>query len=508
MTSAHPQTAISRRAVLSAGISAAALTALTACSAPSASPALIAPTSRAVAAAERARRSTGVIRTTALNAGSNPLDLAGTTVETWSFGAVPAPIIRVNAGDTVRAALRNQLPVATSLHWHGVALRNDMDGVPPITQAAVQPGTRFTYDFIAEHPGTYWFHPHVGAQIDRGLYGALIVDDPKEPLQYDEEWVVILDDWLDATPEAVLKQLSRGMKAMGGMNGMDGMDGMLMQDGNMLMGATSKLLGGDAGDVFYPRYLVNGHPADDPETFRSKPGRRVRIRIINAGGDTVFRVALGGHSLTITHTDGYPVQHSEVDSVLIGMGERYDVVTTLKSGVFPFVASAEGKQDAGLAVVRTAAGRAPAPLASLSELNKRVGRAGTLRAEPTVTLSPRRPDRDVTLKLSGSMTKYDWAINGRRFNERALLEDAEVIRSGDRVRLNFVNTTTMWHPMHLHGHTYQHLGGGPRKDTSIVFPKQTLTVEFDADNPGNWITHCHNIYHAEAGMMAVLAYRA
>jgi FtsP/CotA-like multicopper oxidase with cupredoxin domain len=502
MSTPQHRSPFTRRAFLGTGLSAAALAALSACSPTPLAPSLVAPASRAVAAAERARRATGVVRTATLAASPHSLDLAGTTVDTWSFGGVPAPTIRANAGDTIRATVLNELPAPTSLHWHGVALRNDMDGVPPITQAAIQPGKQFTYDFIAEHPGTYWFHPHVGVQIDRGLYGALIVEDPKEPLQYDAEWVVILDDWLDATPEAVLKQLSQGMKSMGGMGG------MVMQDGNMLMGATSKLLGGDAGDVFYPRYLINGRPKADPETFRAKPGNRVRIRFINAGGDTAFRVALGGHTLTITHTDGYPVQHTEVDSVLIGMGERYDVITTLKSGVFPLVASAEGKQEAGFAVVRTAAGRAPSAMATLPELDKRVGRATGLRADQSVALPARKPDREVTLKLSGSMTNYDWAINGRRFDERAPLTDAEVIRSGDRVRLNFVNTTSMWHPMHLHGHTYQHASGGPRKDTSIVLPKQTLHVDFDADNPGEWITHCHNIYHAEAGMMAVLAYRA
>ena len=505
MSSPDLSAPLTRRALLGTGMSAAAVAALTACSAAPAAPGLVAPTARAVAATERARRSTGAVRATTLRAGLDTLDLGGAAVDTWSFGGVPAPTIRASAGDTIRATLLNRLPAPTSVHWHGVALRNDMDGVPPITQAAVQPGEQFTYEFIAEQPGTYWFHPHVGVQIDRGLYGALVVDDPKEPLQYDEEWVVILDDWLDATPETVLQQLSQGMKSM---DGMDGMDGMVMRDGNMLMGATSKLLGGDAGDVFYPRYLVNGRPVNDPETFRTEPGSRLRIRFINAGGDTAFRVALGGHALTITHTDGYPVQHREVDSVLIGMGERYDVLTTLQSGVFPLVASAEGKQDAGFAIVRTAAGRAPDPLKTLAELDGRVGRAADLRADPAVGLAPRRPDREVTLKLSGSMSGYDWAINGRRFDARAPLRDAEVIRSGERVRLSFVNTTTMWHPMHLHGHTYQHQGGGPRKDTSIVLPKQTLRVDFDADNPGRWITHCHNIYHAEAGMMAVLAYRA
>jgi FtsP/CotA-like multicopper oxidase with cupredoxin domain len=110
--------------------------------------------------------------------------------------------------------------------------------------------------------------------------------------------------------------------------------------GVMLMGATSPLLGGDAGDVRYPFYLINGRMAVAPRTAAARPGQRARIRLINAGGDTAFRVALGGHRLTVVHADGYPVQPVDADAVLLGMGERYDVIVTLGDGVFPLVASA------------------------------------------------------------------------------------------------------------------------------------------------------------------------
>lgn len=100
------------------------------------------------------------------------------------------------------------------MHWHGLALRNDMDGVPALTQQAVKAGADFTYRFAVSHPGTYWIHPHSGVQLDRGLYAPLIVEDPKEPLAYDKEWVVVLDDWLDgvdgSTPDAVLDELTEG----------------------------------------------------------------------------------------------------------------------------------------------------------------------------------------------------------------------------------------------------------------------------------------------------------
>ncbi|QDZ15920.1 multicopper oxidase family protein [Humibacter ginsenosidimutans] len=497
----NPSHPITRRRLLAAGLGTAALATLAGCTSPP--PRLISPTSSAVTTAEEARRSTGRVVSATLNAQPMQLDLAGKMANTWAFGSTPAPTIRVSAGDTVLAQVTNQLPDPTSVHWHGVALRNDMDGVPPLTQKAIAPDNSFAYKFIAEHPGTYWFHPHVGTQLDRGLYGALIVEDPHDPLRYDEEWVVVLDDWLDgvtATPDQVLKQLSKGMASMG-------MDGMLMRMGNMLMGTNSPLLGGDTGDVYYPEYLINGRPPADPETFTAKPGSRIRIRFINAGGDTAFRVALGGHALTITHTDGYPVEPKDVDSVLLGMGERYDVIVTAGDGVFPLVASAEGKDAAGFALLRTAAGTAPAPTTSIPELvSSRVGTADQLATASAVRLRSKPVDRTLTMKLSGDMSSYDWAINNRRFDIKKPLQDALRVRKGERVRLKLVNDTKMWHPMHLHGHTYQHPNGGPRKDTSIVLPGKTLQVEFDADNPGQWLSHCHNIYHGESGMMTVVAY--
>ncbi|GAA4209284.1 multicopper oxidase family protein [Actinocatenispora rupis] len=408
---------------------------------------------------------------------------------------MPGREIRLRAGEQLDAVLRNDLPEPTTLHWHGVALRNDADGVPGVTQAAVAPGASHRYRFTAPHPGTYWFHPHVGTQQDRGLYGALVVEDPHEPLAYDEEWTVVLDDWLDGvtgTPDEVLRELRRGMD-------------MSHPGRYMLMGATSLLLGGDAGDVRYPLFLLNGRTADAPDALRAKPGTRVRLRIVNAGGDTAFRVALGGHRLRVTHADGFPVEPVDTDALLLGMGERYDVLVTLADGVFPLVALAEGKGGAALGIVRTGAGRAPSASTRPAELERKVLGYRQLAATPAVRLARRRPDRTVTLRLAGSMSTYEWTIDGRRYDPAYRIP----VEGGERVRLRFVNETSMWHPMHLHGHSFALGGaGGPRKDTAIVLPNETVVAEFDADNPGLWMIHCHNVYHAESGMMTVLGYRA
>ena len=500
---AQPPT-LTRRAALGAGLGIAATAVLAGCQA--AGPGFVTPTGAAVKATERARvaRATGRSVTTQLRAAESTVDIGGRQLSTWSFGQRLAPVVRATVGDRMQITLDNRLPATTTIHWHGLALRNDMDGVPNLTQKPIAAGSSFRYDFTAPHPGTYWFHPHVGTQLDRGLYGALIIADPKEPLSYDQEWVVVLDDWLDGTgtnPDRVLTQLKKGMGSMG-------MGGMVMRQGDMLMGATSKLLGGDAGDVYYPYHLINGRSSADPETFQAQPGQRIRIRLINASGDTAYRVALGGHRMTVAYSDGFPVVPTEVDGVLIGMGERHDVVVQAGLGAFPLVAEAEGKKAQAFAILRTAPGAAPAATARPTELDGKIGVSSQWRAAPSVVLPRKAVDRQLSLRLTGDMSKYNWGVNGVAYSEKDPLRGAMSVRSGERVRLKVINETSMWHPFHLHGHTYQHANGGPRKDTSVVLPKATLTVEFDADNPGRWLAHCHNIYHAEAGMMTVLGYSA
>lgn len=531
---------INRRSVLLAGLGVAGAGALAACggsgSDADGATTLVKPSDPAVAATEKKRTSTGRVHKLTLTAAPAMLELGGGVMtKSWAFGGqAPGKEVRVSAGDTVAAELSNQLPnkTATSIHWHGLALRNDMDGVPPATQTAVRAGSTFTYRFIAETPGTYFFHPHVGVQLDRGLYAPLIVEDPKEPLSYDDEWVVVLDDWVDGvtgTPDEVFAELRRGMGGMdmgghdmGDMGGMDmsgdkggksaspsasaSGDGMSMKF--MLMGADSDLLGGDAGDVKYPYHLINGRVPADPDVHTGKPGKRVRLRIINAGGDTAYRVALGGHKMTITHTDGFPVEHRQADALLIGMGERYDVLVTLADGVFPLVALAEGKNATGMALVRTGSGSAPKATIRPKELNGTIVTASQLRAADDVRLPSKKVDRVHRIDLTGGMTKYNWAINGKPFDMSDPTAAPLVIEEGQRVRLDFTNRTGMWHPMHLHGHTYQLGSSGPRKDTAIVLPKKKLSVLFDADNPGRWMLHCHNAYHGEAGMMALVAYQA
>jgi len=446
------------------------------------------------------------VRDVTLTAGPAVIDLAGTSANTWAYnGSVPGAEVRAKAGEVLRAKVANNLPEPTTVHWHGLALRNDMDGVPGLTQAPIAPGTTFTYEFTLPEPGTFWFHPHAGVQLDRGLYTPLIIEDPAEPGRYDRELTVVLDDWLSATttPEQTLTGLRE--------HGMD----MTGPDGSMQM-ASSPPLGGDAGDVIYPMFLANGRPPADPAVLDVKQGERIRLRILNAGSDTAFRVALGGHQLTVTHTDGFPVQPVTVDALLIGMSERYDVTFTVAgSDAYPLVALAEGKGGQAMGVLRSGTAAAmPAGDVRPTELDGRLLQLSELRASPEVAIPAKGPNRTHAVALGGPGTKgYHWTVNGREVdNEAEVLDKAKVlkVRQGERVRLAFTNQTTMFHPMHLHGHTFQVVaaGGaaGPRKDSLIVRPRETILVDFDADNPGQWLIHCHNLYHQAAGMHSVLSY--
>ncbi|GGW50194.1 multicopper oxidase MmcO [Streptomyces lucensis JCM 4490] len=495
------------------------------------------PSDPEVLAAERARGS-GRLRAFTLTAEEAELDLGGRRVRTWAYNEeVPGPLVRVTAGDVLDLTLANRLPVTTTLHSHGVRLRCDMDGVPDLTQRAIRPGADFRYRFAVKHPGTYLLHSHVGMQPDRALYAPLVVEDPREPLSYDREWVVVLDDWLDgvagSTPDGVLEQLKPGGPMdMGGMD-MGGTDrgGMAMGPGHagpgpgrtarahsspagrpagprrLLDESHSRMLHGEGGSVDYPYYLVNGRLPTDPAVFRCRPGDRVRLRIVNAGSETAFRVALGGHGMTVTHTDGYPVRHKKTDALLVGMAERYDVLVTVRDGVFPLVALAEGKKGQALAVLRTDKGRSrPAPGVRPDELDGKTVPARRLEPAESVALADRHPDRELRIRLTGGMRKYDWGFDHHPYSVR----QRHPVRAGERVRLTLINATGMWHPLHLHGHTFALTGldaVGARKDTAIVLPHRKLVVDFDADNPGLWMLHCHNQYHSESGMMTVLGYR-
>jgi FtsP/CotA-like multicopper oxidase with cupredoxin domain len=446
----------------------------------------------AVAAAEKARATTGKTQRVTLTAAPLQVDLAGRVVTTWAYGdSVPGRPIRATAGDRVQVMVQNGLPEATSVHWHGLAIRNDMDGVPGLTTPEIAAGASFEYDFVVPDAGTHWFHPHHGAQVDRGLYAPFIVDAPDEPGRYDHEWILVLDDWSDGIGPSLMDTYNALVAAGKDGNGMDhlGMGGMNM----------------DGGDVDYSLYVINGRPPADPDVLAAEPGQKVRLRIINAAADSIFDVALAGHQLQITHTDGYAVNPVPTSLLRLGMGERYDAVVTLSDGVFPFVARRYGKPGLARALVRTGAGAVPAAAFEPTELSGYPLTADVLSAAPGTALAKKDADTSQEVVLSGSMAPYVWTINGRTYDDTVPL----TVAAGQTARLRVMNHSMMAHPLHLHGHTFQlgtAGGSGTRKDTVLVPPMGAVDLAVLADNPGQWMLHCHTAVHMEAGMMTRLDY--
>ena len=319
----------------------------------------------------------GPIREYTIEAVEAEIELAGRRVRTFTDGGqVPGPELRVREGETLRVLLENRLPEPTTIHWHSIPVPNAMDGVPEVTQPAVPPGERYLYEFPVPVPGTYFYHTHVGLQLDRGLVGALIVEPGHEELAYDREVVLVLDDWLDGiagTPEEVLRQL------VDAGHGGHGMGHGAMPGGSMPGMGTMPGMAGTSGeppevepDLVYPLSVVNGRPLEHPFEFVGKRGDLLRLRLVNAASATIFRVALAGHRFTVVQADGQPIEPLEGDALRIGMGERYDLLVRLDNpGIWPLVAWAEGTDRAAQAVLRYegASGQVPARVTRPRELS-------------------------------------------------------------------------------------------------------------------------------------------
>ncbi|CAN5509502.1 multicopper oxidase family protein [soil metagenome] len=409
---------------------------------------------------------------------------------TWLYnGRFPGQEIRVREGERLRITVENRLPEITTVHWHGVPVPNPMDGVPDVTQAPIPPGGSFVYDYAAEPAGTYMYHSHAGLQLDRGLLGPLVIEESTPHVAYDREYTLVLDDFLPGEPEPIA---ARGM-----------MGGGMMRGSGMMGGETPEACGLPA----YPAFLVNGHPPADPAAFEVRRGERVRLRLINPSASTIFRVALAGHRMQVTHSDGRPVRPVEVDALLIGTGERYDVVIEANNpGTWNLVAaSTNAGPGAARALLHYAGTGAAAPGEGNLPEGIRGGRLLTLadlHSVETTGKPGQRPDRTFDLTLSGGMMMArGWSIDGERYADAAPLE----IRRGERVRVNLSNMTMCAHPMHLHGHFFR--VGDALKDTVLVPGHMgRVSFEFTADNPGDWFFHCHILYHMERGMARVFRY--
>lgn len=459
----------------------------------------------------------------------------GVIVPVWTFnGSSPGPEIRVKKGEKVKVTLKNELSAPVSIHWHGYPVPNNMDGIPGVTQDAVEPGKSFTYEFEANVPGTYWYHSHQDSvnQLDRGLYGALIVEDTKE--KYDKDYTLMLDEWVTDKEEMnkQLKEMTKGQignKSKGNENEEKNDDKNGMAHSGMDMGSDQKdsgnMAGMDHGNMkmeghdmsMYDLFTINGKSGDLVVPLKVNKGDKVRLRLVNAGYLS-HDIHVHGHDIKVIATDGQPINDPKVikDKVIsIAPGERYDIeFTANKTGKWYVEDHSKNKGAKGMKAVieydgskemkDKADGKEKLPKVDIMKYGTKKLGSFPLNQEYTATYN-----MDLNTQMNGNEMVY--TINGKVFPDI----DPIQVKKGDLVKVKLVNRSKMDdHPMHLHGHFFQVLSkdgkpieGSPIvKDTLNLRPGEEYEVAFVADNPGEWMFHCHDLHHASAGMVTEVNY--
>jgi FtsP/CotA-like multicopper oxidase with cupredoxin domain len=444
--------------------------------------------------------------------------------------------LRAAAGGDFRVRLTNALDQPSLVHWHGLTPPWRQDGVPDVTQAPLPPGAGADYDFPLARPGTNWMHSHLGLQEQRLLAAPLIVADPAEAGLDEQEVVLMLHDFSFRDPAEIMAGLRGGQgHGMAGMPGMDhsghdmgsmaapkptpgmqhdmsgmapGMEMPGMAPGMEMPGmAPGRAM--DLNDVEYDAYLANDRTLADPELVRVERGGRVRLRVINGAAATNFHIDLGAAEGTLVAVDGMPVAPVTGRRFPLAIAQRLDIRLTVPAGkALPVLALREGgRQRTGL--VLAAAGAKVARIADHGDAKAPpLDLAFEARLKAAAPLAARPADRTIPVVLAGDMARYVWTLNGKVHGQDTPL----AVRQGERVAIEMTNPSMMAHPMHLHGHHFQVTAidgqalSGALRDTVLVPPGKTVTVAFDADNPGRWAFHCHHLYHMESGMMTTVEY--
>ncbi|MHB1952036.1 MAG: multicopper oxidase family protein, partial [Acidiferrobacteraceae bacterium] len=353
-------------------------------------------------------------------------------------GRVPGPVIRVRYGQELRALLVNHTGRPSTIHWHGMILPNDMDGVPGVTQKAVPDGGSFLYAFKAQPPGTRWYHSHVGPQQALGLFGALIVEDPREAPADVDVMLVFHDVPNLATYRQALAGRSKVpmIEPKGAPELRMDMSGMMpMRMPGMNMGSMSQMMMGD--EVGYVAHCINGESYPRSSPIKVRVGDRVRLRILNASPTDTRYVRLAGYRLRVTHSDGNPLAHPVTTEVLrIGVAERYDVeVEITRPGAWLLQGLTGDRIGAEQAVRIYTEGnerRVPErPPASLEGAEYFTYTAGGVLASSSTPGGPVQVDRLLT--LSGGMGGPYWRINGKTWPRTPRIR----VHAGDHVMVRF-----------------------------------------------------------------------
>jgi FtsP/CotA-like multicopper oxidase with cupredoxin domain len=489
-------------------------------------------------------------------------------------GTIPMPELHFTEGDTAEIYVHNELSVSTSIHWHGLILPNEQDGVPNLTTAPVKPGTTHLYKFPIVQNGTYWYHSHAKLQEQIGLYGAFIIhkrDEMEMP-----EYTLVLSDWTNMKPFEVHRRLHNAndwsaiKKAKIQKGAVQSyLDAIANKSLKTKFGNEWKrMLAMDVSDVYYDKFLTNGKKDDSVPDF--KAGDKVRLRVINGSSSTYFWLNYAGGKISVVATDGMDVMPVEVDRLIVGVSEIYDVIVTIPADKTSFEFSATSEDRIGNTSLWLGSGikQLANPLkplkyfegmkmmngmmkmnGDLDDMNMRMSLqkmdmnvvmypeitgekdAGkkknhmnmenqynsnalsdivtlnySMLKSPVKTTLPEVPTKKLYFELTGNMNRYVWSINNKTISET----DKIMIKKGENVRIVIYNNSMMRHPMHLHGHFFRVLNGkgeySPLKNVLDIMPMETDTIEFAGTESGDWFFHCHILYHMMSGMGRIFSY--
>ncbi|WP_296237446.1 copper resistance system multicopper oxidase [Psychrobacter sp. UBA5136] len=480
--------------------------------------------------------------------------------------SLPAPTLKMQEGDTVTIRVHNQLNESTSIHWHGLLVPFEMDGVPGISFDGIPAGSTFTYKFKLTQSGTYWYHSHTGFQEQTGMRGAIVIE-PKGRERYpiEEDHVILLSDWTHRDPHNLLKLLKQRAdfdnyhlpdfkKLLSDIAATDleaAYDKRKMWNQMRMMPTDFTDLSGETTFT----YLMNGKTTAANWSQLVKAGQPVKLRFINGSAQTIFDVRIPGLKIKVVGTDGNDVAPVDVDDFRIGVAETYDVIVTPTRDAHTIFAQnidRSGYVATTLATKKGARAATPAmdkiewltmadmmgamgsngynakhakteydfksdmrvdsprmnlddPGINLRNIDRKVLNYSQLRSVgDEIMAEQRKPTREIEIHLTGNMERYIWALDGIMFKDAPPVN----IKPGERVRITLVNDTMMNHPMHLHG-MWSDLRAPDgdfqvRKHTIMVQPAQKISFDVTGE-AGRWAWHCHLLYHMEAGMFREVA---
>ena len=480
--------------------------------------------------------------------------------------SLPAPTLKMREGDTVVIRVHNQMNESTSIHWHGLLVPFEMDGVPGISFDGIPANSTFTYKFKLIQSGTYWYHSHTGFQEQTGMRGAIVIE-PKgrERHPIEEDHVILLSDWTHRDPHNLVKLLKQRAdfdnyhlpdfkKLLSDIAATDlkaAFDKRKMWNQMRMMPTDFTDLSGEKTFT----YLMNGKTTAANWTQIVKAGQPVKLRFINGSAQTIFDVRIPGLKMKVVATDGIDVSPVDIDDFRIGVAETYDVIVTptkdahtifaqnidrsgyvattlaTKKGARPAIPAMDKIEWLTMADMMGAMGsngynakhakteydfksdmRVDSPRMNLDDpginlrnIDRKVLNYSQLRSVgDEIMAEQRKPTREIEIHLTGNMERYIWALDGVMFKDAAPVN----IKPGERVRITLVNDTMMNHPMHLHGMWSDlRMPSGEfqvRKHTIMVQPAQKISFDVTGE-AGRWAWHCHLLYHMEAGMFREVA---